>query len=508
MHINLWSLRALSRLRAGTYGYWLGVVVALLATISLNSWFVPSLGMAASNNSVGDGALISLEANSQDVKTVLQQIAAMAGVNVVIDDTLATRVTLRLQDVEFERALQVVAKAAGAVVTNDDGLYLVLSSRTPYALPEAPPEQTAVQLFDLSQADYVSGLALIKAVAEDLEVQAFPELKAIAVRGPYSKVNAVKVAVDAFLRDRSAGSVQDRSLQVLPLFYADATEVATSLQAQSSTARIIPVRGSNSLVISGTPSDLASTVAAVRQLDRTPALISFDVEVVEVNSDNLSSVGVEWLNGQGQPGLTIAWKEAEATPALGQQLTESLLGWRPWIRSSLQILTQMHLLEEKGEAKVLARPSLTTLENNTARIITGDRYTIVINQGSGGSSWQQLQYIDAGVRLELTPHLDADGSIVVSLTPQVSSVTGFSREGYPVMSTREAQATVRLRNGETLVLGGLIRQESSNGRADVPGLASLPVFGSFFGSTRETGRKTEVVILVTPRVISKPVAPN
>jgi len=184
----------------------------------------------------------------------------------------------------------------------------------------------------------------------------------------------------------------------------------------------------------------------------------------------------------------------------GQQ-TESQIDWRPWMRTSLQIVTQLKMLEEEGHAKVLARPSLTTLENKTARIITGDRFTILINQSSGSGTWQQIQYIDAGVRLELTPRLDADGAVVVQLLPQVSTITGYSREGYPIMSTREAQTTVRLKDGETLVIGGLIRDESSKEQAGLPGLSQIPVLGSLFGSSKESSRRTELVILVTPRVV-------
>lgn len=136
----------------------------------------------------------------------------------------------------------------------------------------------------------------------------------------------------------------------------------------------------------------------------------------------------------------------------------------------MEITMQLRLLARSGKVKTLARPSTTTLENRTARILTGDRYTIVINQTSGGSTWQQLQYIDAGVRLELTPRLDSSGGIVVSLISQISAATGFSREGYPVLSTREAQTTVRLTPGEKLIIGGLMRTESSEEQSGQPEL--------------------------------------
>ncbi|MBE3584261.1 MAG: hypothetical protein IMX01_09135 [Limnochordaceae bacterium] len=342
---------------------------------------------------------------------------------------------------------------------------------------------------------------LIQAVAGSLKVEGFPELKAVVISGPYNQVNTVRSAIEVFLRSRPGQAApQQQVLQVVPLSYADPYETAGAVQGQFSSVRVVPVRGSNSLVVNGPPDQVEAVVNAIQSLDRTPALIAFEVEMVEVDSDAARTLGVDWLGAQGTPIFSLSWKEADPIMSPGQQ-KESQIDWRPWTRTSLQIVTQLKMLEEEGYAKVLARPSLTTLENKTARIITGDRFTLLITQSSGSGTWQQIQYIDAAVRLELTPRLDADGSIVVQLLPQVSTITGYSREGYPIMSTREAQTTVRLKDGETLVIGGLIRDETSKEQAGLPGLSRIPVLGSLFGTSKEGSRRTELVILVTPRVV-------
>jgi len=285
------------------------------------------------------------------------------------------------------------------------------------------------------------------------------------------------------------------------LAYADASESSMSLQGQFQSVRIVPVRGENAVVVSGPARHADQAAAAIRELDRAPALLSFDAEILEVNSDDMDSFGIDWQNSQGQPVLTLTLKEIDSPIIPGVPPSSDVFSARPWIRTSLQIVSQIKLLEGAGKAKVLARPSITTLENRTARIITGDRYTIVINQTSGGSSWQQLQYIDSGVHLELIARLDSDGGIVVTLTPRISAVTGFSREGYPVMSTREAQTTVRLRDGEALAIGGLIRDETNESRSGLPWLSSLGFLGRLFGSQSKQAKRTEVVILLTPRIV-------
>ena len=273
-----------------------------------------------------------------------------------------------------------------------------------------------------------------------------------------------------------------------------------AMQGQVPSVRISPVRAVNAVALNGPRLGVDLVADAIEQLDRAPAQIAFDVEILEADSEDLQMSGVDWTNPQGYPMFSLTLKETEPKPAQGGNQPD-LLSFRPWARTSLEIAMQLRLLARSGKAKVLARPSITTLENKTARILTGDRYTIVINQTGGGSTWQQLQYIDAGIRLELTPRLDSGGGIVVSLMPQISAVTGFSREGYPVLSTREAQTTVRLTPGETLIIGGLMRTESSEEQSGLPILSRVPVVGELCGSKRKNLKTTELIILVMPRVM-------
>jgi len=441
---------------------------------------------------------VSLDASSQDVKTVLSVLADMAGVDIVVDDTLIAKVTVRLSAVPFEQAMAAVARAAGATVIHEDGPYLILNSRSYYQAPSTPSEQISAQVIDLSGRRYEDVLPLIQAFANGLEIESFPDLQAVLVRGPYTQVNTLKSTIDAYLRSQPVQSGQPKTLRVVRLAYADVSEVAMSLQGQFPSLRVVSLRASNTLMISGSPDEVDIATRAVDRLDEAPALIAFDVEVVEVNSDDLDSVGFDWTGAQGRPALSVTFQESAPRPT-SEGSSGNLLDFRPWVRASLEFSTQIRLLARDGHAKILARPSLVTLENRTARILTGDRYTIVLTQP--GTGWQQTQYIDAGVRLELKPVLDKEGKVIVSLIPQVSAVTGFSREGYPIMSTREASTTVRLEDGETLVIGGLMRTESTGEKTKVPLLGEIPLLGVLFTSGKENTKTTELMILVTPHIV-------
>jgi type II secretory pathway component GspD/PulD (secretin) len=106
------------------------------------------------------------------------------------------------------------------------------------------------------------------------------------------------------------------------------------------------------------------------------------------------------------------------------------------------------------------------------------------------------------VRLEITPRVDSQGEITATIYPQVSAITGFTKEGYPRISTREAQTTVRVKNGETIAIGGLIESREIQRTYGLPVLSEIPIIGKLFSTTKDSSETTELVILVTFKIMS------
>ncbi len=246
-------------------------------------------------------ALVSIDAVSQDAKAVIAQLAAAAGVNVVIDDSIVSKVTVHLANVPFDYALETIARAAGAEAAVERDLYVVTNSRAYYDPPQAAVEQTVSQILDVSNMDFPSALTLVQAVAKDLEIESFPELGAVMLRGPYSQVNAAKAALDGFLRSSSSyGQADAWGFRLARLAYADASEASMSLQGQFQSVRIVPVRGENAVIVSGPARHADQAAAAIRELDCAPTLLSFDAQILEVNSDDMGSLGIDWLSSLDQ----------------------------------------------------------------------------------------------------------------------------------------------------------------------------------------------------------------
>ncbi len=281
-------------------------------------------------------ALVSIDAVSQDAKAAIAQLATSAGVNIVIDDSIGSRVTVHLADVPFDHALETIARAAGAEVAVERDMYIVTNSRSYYGPPQAAVEQTVSQILDVSNMDFSSVLTLVQAVAKNLEIEPFPELGAVMLRGPYSQVNAAKAVLDGYLRAFSPyGQTDVQGFRLVRLAYADASEASMSLQGQFQSVRIVPVRGENAVVVSGPARHADQAAAAIKELDHAPALLSFDAEILEVNSDDMGSLGVDWQNSQGQPMLTLTLREIDPPISPGTPPASDVFSARPWIRTSL-----------------------------------------------------------------------------------------------------------------------------------------------------------------------------
>lgn len=437
--------------------------------------------------------MVNVNVVSEDAKVVFQSIASQAGLNIVIDDSITSRVTISLNNVDADQAMNTVAKISGALATYDNGVYVITNARVVY--PTSSTDQYVSQVFDLSKVDYIKTLVVMKAMAPKAIFEEFPDMKLVLVRAIYSEMVSIKTSIDQFLRESESKYnltliEDDKIMRVMKVAYSDASEVAMSIQGQLSSVRIQSSRTTNSIILYGPPSDVDKLTEIIKELDAPPALIYFEIEILEIDSVDASNIGIDW--GSNNQSQTFNLNLSEASPMYNS--IDDQLGFRPWTRSSIQLTAQIKLLQESGKAKILARPSISTLENRTSRINATDRYSVI----TGNSSYPQ--YIDAGVQLDITAKIDANSEIVVTLNPKVTGVSGYSKEGYPVITTREISSTVRLHDNETLVIGGLMRTEEIEGGNGFPLLSKIPIIGYLFGTQRKNTRTTELFIMITPKV--------
>jgi len=171
------------------------------------------------------------------------------------------------------------------------------------------------------------------------------------------------------------------------------------------------------------------------------------------------------------------------------------LEWKPW-----DLILALKILEEQGDATILANPKITTISGQEASIFVGDRVPVVLDSPDGTRT---MEFLESGINLRVTPRISDDDYVTILVQPEVSTFIWRTDTAYPQIRTREAETTVRVKSGQPFVLGGLIQEQENELLKQIPFLSQLPVLGKLF-QWKETSRtQTEMTIFVIPRIVNE-----
>jgi type II secretory pathway component GspD/PulD (secretin) len=273
--------------------------------------------------------------------------------------------------------------------------------------------------------------------------------------------------------------------------------VQAALQGSAPDLRVTVPNGTQQLILTGSPQSIRAARELIAELDVVPQSVVLDTEILELDENSSRNLGLQIGNSIGSQ-FTEALPTADANGNAGR-----LIGIQPFGRTQIQFTATLNLLISNGKARVLADPRITTLSGRTATIRAGDTLSILTTTGGGAGTvpTSQLQSFQTGVTLDITPIITSNGELSVSLHPVVNSLTGFFN-GVPEISTRDTQTTVHLRDNETLVIGGLIQENSQRTDSKIPLLGSLPLIGRAFRNENSTSTRNELIIVVTPHILS------
>ncbi len=288
-----------------------------------------------------------------------------------------------------------------------------------------------------------------------------------------------------------------------------ATAVTQMLGPQASDLRIAPAPNTQQLMLTGNPYSIKQAKDLLTQLDAAQHLVALDTEILEVDENTAKNLGIQMSNVVGGAfSLGTIFSEVAPTPDPTTGITPPLKRLRPLTRTALGFITVLNLAIEHGSARVLADPRITTLSGHTATIRAGDNISIQLQAGGGAGTiaTTQIQTFQTGVTLDITPIVNDDGLITVALHPVVNSLTGILN-GIPQISTRDTQTTVALKENETLVIGGLIQDNTQRTESRIPVLGDLPLVGRAFRNQTLNGNRNELIISVTPHILT-PGQPN
>jgi type IV pilus assembly protein PilQ len=396
------------------------------------------------------GEKIALDFYETDVKNVFRILREVSGKNFAIDKDVTGKVTMTLdKPVPWDQVLDLVLRMNQLGMVQEGDIVRIATL------------ETLKKEDDLRKAK----LEAYRKARE--EVKALEPLVTKYIPVSYSSAaKEVKPHIEQILtKERGSVSVDEKNNQVI------ITDIAAVVRQAEE---------------------------IVRRIDKVTSQVVIEARVVEV-SDNFSrELGIDWKMSYG-PGLLGDWATtttmamnfpSQATSAIG--IGFSRLTGVPFVLDA-----KLNALETTGEGKILSAPKILTLDNKKAKIKQGVEYPYLERDSSGGSS---VKFKNIDLLLEVTPHVTPDNRVALIIFITKNDVAGITA-GVPSVSTNEAQTELLVNDGDTVVIGGIIKSSESKGSDGFPALSKIPVLGWLFKNTTTKKQSNELLIFMTPRIV-------
>lgn len=412
----------------------------------------------------------------QDAAEIARMILSSGNVTVV-----GNRLVMHGTDLQFEILKDILSQVDAQreeVLTFDDAtvfdLLRAISIREGYALVVEPQIADSKVTMDIGMIDSASALDILSewyGLDYELEngilkVRRRPGLPGVAA-GVLNPDLASEMSV----------------VSVISTHYIRAGEIKGMIEKLYPAAVIVETVGEHMTVVKGSAWYVEEIAGLVREMDKPSAQVMVEVRVQEVSLNALEELGLSWT----LPIISAGREEGQA-----QALSVNY--------SNFEVA--LNALVQTGKSKLLARPSISSIEGEKARVFIGDRIPIVLKSTSEEGTSESISYFESGVMLEITPEVISDGLITLVVESQISTITGYTSDNHPKIRTRETQTKVRVADGQPIVIGGLLKQEDVSEDEGVPFLRRLPIIGSLFKSNKTTGQTMETLIFLTPRLVT------
>jgi general secretion pathway protein D len=273
-----------------------------------------------------------------------------------------------------------------------------------------------------------------------------------------------------------------------------------------SDVRIIADESTNALVVRASPRDYQKIAEALKDLDVLPLQVLIEATIAEVRLEDSLRYGLQWFFQSGDFSTFLTQATSGAVSPVFPGFTAVL--------NNGNIRAVLSALEEVTDVNVISSPQLMVLDNQTARLQVGDQVPIAVQSAisvtdADAPIVNSIEQQDTGVILSVTPRVNAGGLVILEIEQEVSDVVQSETQTAteqltPTISQRRISSVVAVQSGETIALGGLIQDDRDQTRSGVPLLSRIPIIGALFGQRGNTQRRTELLILITPRAVRDP----
>jgi type II secretory pathway component GspD/PulD (secretin) len=483
---------------------------------------------------------------------VLKALAMQTGSNIVAGPEVKGEINISMKDVDLEQALQLVTRLNSLSYREVNGTYIVT---TPARMKELYPSSNVTQVYTVTSLKPSDAVTALKGMAPGVAAQAQGAYMVVLTGSPEDVMNARGLL--AQMEGASAATNGKRETVVYELHHLNVMEATRTLASLVPEVMVTPGPGrrlpgegkvgssSNAttevtldavktqlqvdvnkpgesgksesvtltsgeepttLLLTGYPSGIAQALEILKDIDVAPRQVEITARVVDLSEGDALNLGLKYT-----PQSTgIAESEfPDDSPAAGFATSSvgRVLSFGTFARLPIKIGIDYQFDQQLSTSKLLANPRISAVDGRAARIFIGETITYVISQNvdrSTGLTTYQTEKSHIGITLLTVPKISADGTITLEVHPTVSRLTALDKYDtvvLPRISERSVDTTIRVKDGETIAIGGLLQDEEIKVMTEVPFLSKIPIFGELFKHRKNSKSKSDLTIFITTRLV-------
>lgn len=472
---------------------------------------------------------VSLDLRNIEVADALRFLAQKGGINLAVSKNVSGRVQLMLNDVPIRDILDIILITNNLAYEKYGDVYRIISdAEYKERFGRKFGDARQVRMFKLKYAIPEQAFSVLEVLKSEIgRLLVDPESGTVLVMDSPETIAKMEQALDTL--------EQRRTVKVYNLKYAKAVDIESRLKARLDAKKVGTAAAderTNSIVVETLPDRIREIDDLVDSLDQKTKEVIIDAKVIRVTMTDDLNAEINW---EGMFNRMTKYGEAfignhpfspvyragqtfidnfttinpTTNPAAGSKsaLTERLFLGRIDGEDAFEVL--INFLRTLGDTKILSNPKIAVVNNQEAKIHVGEKQAYVTTTTTTGQTTtttaEAVTFVDVGIQLAVTPTINDDGYVTVKIKPEISSVVDFletpSGNRIPIIDSSKAETQVMVKDGVSIILGGLRKEEKTENRKRVPFLGDIPIIGAPFNSTTKTSTRQELIVMITPRII-------
>ncbi|MDD5431549.1 MAG: secretin N-terminal domain-containing protein [Candidatus Omnitrophica bacterium] len=453
---------------------------------------------------------LSLDLKGIDINELFRILSLKMGVTIVPTKSVAGRVNIFLNNLSFEDALDVVLVSQDlAADRNNEIINIMTSSEYERLYGKKYNEKRKYRSLKLNFAKPATIFNALGQIKSDIGKIIVDEATGtIIMLDIPEKLDQMEKTVKDL--DRSPQT------EIFDIKYAKPADIKTQIASAITTGpgEVFVDERSGKLIISDLPDKMKKLKRMVKAIDEESRQVFIEAEIVQITLKDEYQRGISWekliqdknIHGIDLKGTLPASPSFTPSPLLTAANYTFTFG----TLAADRFTTTLQFLNTIGATKILSRPRIAAINNQEAKIMVGSREAYISQSQSQSDvttiTSENVQFIDVGVKLSVVPTINKDGYITMKIKPEVSSVretiTTALKSTIPIVETSEAETVVKVKDGTMIMIAGLMKNESRRDRVGLPWFSKIPLIGAAFGSDAQQKKRTELIVFLTPHLIS------